>query len=555
MIKEIVENIEVDLKKAIFDNYTLKNGLYIKVGSDLDCFIYKNNKKEEPSLGLKDLEGNIKATKYEWFVKRDYYSNLLTIDKPIDSKKKVHSNNIYSFFVKFKEWKRENFEIFENYFEILKTYEKFLKTKIEKELFKPYKEYVFLEKRQSIIEQNKQEIFKLFDEIKSIFENLDLKKSEQDAFYIKIFFDVEVENYKKEAEIYYTLKIYNKNKYIYLIDDEIYGMSGFNLTVADKKSFLKHKTRGFELPFLVDIEEIFNQKKFFDFLLYNPKKEHQFSPTKNKSGVYLRHTFIKDISQEVITDFDILVLGNKLKKPFVYKNYLSIKKDGQIIKDRKIFKKDEFFMFLDEVLYNGQLKNNQYGDVYSKLPNRFQQLIYITRDIVKNIQKGYVDLKTLNKFSIDFVDFYLRNGNVYKAMEVMNFYFSVKEYEGESMNILKTLDEIEDKVLSLKELSEDEFFILAGQVIMYLLQKSEKKDKKADMIEPFLRAGKSKKLKQEIEALYFKYKHAIPLNFQKLNNALSLLMAFDKDVKLKDYKDKLLLGLLSENIFYRKDEK
>jgi CRISPR-associated protein Csh1 len=90
---------------------------------------------------------------------------------------------------------------------------------------------------------------------------------------------------------------------------------------------------------------------------------------------------------------------------------------------------------------------------------------------------------------------------------------------------------------------------------MYLLNKSKKSDKKADMIEPFLRAGKSKKLKQEIETLYFKYKHEIPLNFKKLNNAIALIMAYDEDIKTSEYKDKLLLGLLSENIFFRKDDK
>ncbi|GAB6044922.1 hypothetical protein JCM11957_05200 [Caminibacter profundus] len=555
MIREVIENIEVDFKKAIFNNYRLKNGLYIKFGKNTQYFIYKYDKKEELSLGFKDLDGNIKSDEYEWFVKRDYYSNLLTMDKPVDSKKKVHSNNIYSFFVKFKEWKKENFEIFENYFETLKTYEKFLKSKIEREIFKPYKDYIFSAKREETIEQNRDKIFKLFDKIKSVADELNLKKSEFEIFYIKVFFDTELDDYQKESEIYYALKIYNKNKYIYLIDNKIYGMSGFNLSVADKKPFLKHKTRGFELPFLVDRNEVFIQKDFFDFLLYNPKKEYEFFPTKDKSGLYLRHTFSKDVSQEVITDFDILVLGNELKKPFVYKNYLNLKKDGQVVKDRKIFNTNELFMFLDDVLYNGQLKNNLYDEVYSKLSNRFQQLIYLTRDIAKNIKKGFVDLKTLNKFSFDFVDYYLRKGDVFKAKEVANFYFSVKEYEGESMNILKTLDGIEEKVLNLTELNEDEFFILAGQVIMYLLQKSEKKDKKADMIEPFLRAGKSKKLKDEIEVLYFKYKHAIPLNFQKLNNGIALLMAFEKELKLKDYKDKLLLGILSENIFYRKDEK
>jgi CRISPR-associated protein Csh1 len=120
------------------------------------------------------------------------------------------------------------------------------------------------------------------------------------------------------------------------------------------------------------------------------------------------------------------------------------------------------------------------------------------------------------------------------------------------MDIKKNLKEIENKIVSLEELSEDEFFILAGQIIKYLLTQSEKKDKRADMIEPFLRAGKVKKLKQEIETLYFTYKHKIFLDAKKFNNALALVESFEGN-KVK--KDKLLVGILSENIFYKKDEK
>jgi len=121
------------------------------------------------------------------------------------------------------------------------------------------------------------------------------------------------------------------------------------------------------------------------------------------------------------------------------------------------------------------------------------------------------------------------------------------------MDIKQTLKDIENKINTLEPLNSDEFFVLAGQIIKYLLNQSAKSDKKADMIEPFLRAGKVKKLKQEIETLFFMYKHNIPLNFVKFNNALALIEAYDKEEKVK--KDKLLVGILSDNIFYRKDEK
>ena len=169
------------------------------------------------------------------------------------------------------------------------------------------------------------------------------------------------------------------------------------------------------------------------------------------------------------------------------------------------------------------------------------------------LKKGEITplLKVNKKFANEFVILYLRKGDLFKAKDVLNLKLSLLEYEGEKMDIKKSLENLEKKINSLEELNDEEFFLLSGQIIRYLLNQSEKSDKKADMMEPFLRAGKSKTLKQEIEVLYFNYKHKIPLNFPKLNNALSLVMAFDKDVKTSKFKDKLLVGILSDNIFYK----
>jgi len=74
MIKDIIENLNIDFQKAIFDNYQLKDGLYIRVGEKVEYFIYKKPKKDSSKeVGLKDLEGNIRANEYEWFVRRDYF--------------------------------------------------------------------------------------------------------------------------------------------------------------------------------------------------------------------------------------------------------------------------------------------------------------------------------------------------------------------------------------------------------------------------------------------------------------------------------------------------
>ncbi|QCI28211.1 hypothetical protein [Caminibacter pacificus] len=549
MIFDVLDRIDFDLQKAVFDNYVLKDGLYVRINDNrVEYFLFKDSKKEDKKqLLFKDLDGNIRANEYEWFVSRDYLSGYLNSNKAIDPpKKKIHSNNYLALFVKALEFTSENKEHFaEKLFDNLKKFNSFTK-KQEKEVLEGYKYYIFDEERQKDVEKKKELFLGYFDEIVSVIEENEIKN------YIKIFFDEPLEKYEKESEIYYVLKIYNKIDTIREIKGKIYGLSDFNMGLNQKKPYLEHKTRGFSLPFMVEKDKIFEVKKLFDYLK-NLKEPLKYEPTATAPGIYLHKHNEND--QAVIDDFDILVfVEENLPKKFEYKNYIGLTSDGRTLENREITTFEGIFKLIDEVFYNGNLSNNLYGDVYSKLPNDFQNLIYLTRDLAKNILKRDIDsLFGYLKFGMNFIIYNIRQNRLFKAGEILNLILSIKAYKGENVDIKWTLEKIEGKVRNLEELNSDEWHILSGQVIKYLLDKSKKSDKKADMIEPFLRAGKTKKLKDEIEALYFKYKHEIPLNFTKLNNAIALIMANEENEKVD--KEKLLIGLLSENIFYKKEEK
>jgi CRISPR-associated protein Csh1 len=540
MIKDIINLLDIDFEKAIIDNYQLKDGLYVKINEKPDFFVYKKPKKDDKEKGLKDLKGNIKIDEYKWFAKRDYLSSYLNSNKAIDPPaKKIHNNNYLTLFTKAKEFNDENKSHFiSKIYDGLKDFHIFTK-KEEKKIIESFKGYIFSEIRQKDIENKKNKFLEIFDEIKK------KKNLVKDNEYIKIFFDEDIEKYEKEANIYFALKIFNKIETVREIEGEIYGLSDFNMGLNAKKPYLTHKTRGFELPFMVKKDEVFLLKKLFDLLKYQ-NKPIDIAADKDKNGIFVIKHSKND--QAEITEFDILVKGNRLNPSLVYRDFLENKEDEEI----KTY--NSLFELIDKTLYNGTLKNNLFGDVYNKLPKELQNLIYLTRDAMILVKKG--DLKPLfvinKKYTDRFIEFYLRQNREDKAKEVLNFKLSLLNYQGEKMDIKKSLKEIENKIVSLEELSEEEFFILAGQIIRYLLNQSEKKDKRADMIEPFLRASRVKKLKQEIETLYFNYKHKIPLNFQKFNNALALVEAFEGN-KVK--KDKLLVGILSENIFYKKDEK
>ena len=543
MISDLLDSFDFDFKKAIIDNYQLKDGLYIRVGKQVEYFIYKGVKNGNKEVGLKDLDGNIKVNEYEWFTKRDYLSVYLNSNKAIDPpKKKVHNNNYLTLFVKAKEFNEANKDHFLNrLYDNLKDFAIFSK-KEEIEVVNSFKDYIFNKERQKDIEIKKERFLEIFNKI------LEKKELIKDGEYIKIFFDENLKKYENEAKIYYALKIYNKIDTIENIDGEIFGLSDFNMGLNAKKPYLEHKTRGFSLPFMVKKDEIFQIKELFDFLKYQ-KNVLKTSATKHKNGIFLVKHSNKDRAE--IVDFDITVKESNLDKEFYLKDYLSFKPEDEPIEDY-----NTLFNKVDEIFYNGNLKNNLFGDVYSKLPNALQNLILLTKDAMIALKKGEIKplLKINKKFADDFIIHHLRQDREYKAKEALNLKLSLFEYEGDGMNVKQSLQKLENRIEGLEELSSEEFFLLTGQIIKYLLNQSEKSDKKADMIEPFLRAGKSKKLKQEIEMLYFNYKHKIPLNFSKLNNAISLVMAFDEDVKTSRFKDKLLVGILSENIFYKKGD-
>ena len=542
MIHDIIDIIEIDFQKAIIDNYQLKDGLYVRIGQTVEYFIYKKPKGKDASkdVGLKDLDGNIRANEYKWFAIRDYISVYLNSNKAIDPpKKKIHNNNYLTLFVKAKEFIEENKAHFiSKLYDNLKDFSGFTK-KEEREVIESFHSYIFDEKRQNDIAEKKRRLQEIFNEIAQ------KKAFVKENDYIKLFFDEDLKKYEEEAKIYFALKIYNKIETVRNIEEEIYGLSDFNMGLNAKKPYLEHKTRGFTLPFMVKKDEIFTIKALFDFLKYQ-NNFLQTDATRHQSGLFLvKHS---NNDQAEIIDFDIITSENLLPKPFILKNYLFKEKEDEEIRDfYTLFKK------VNEIFYNGNLENNLYGDVYSKLPNSLQNLIYMTRYAMIALKKGEIKplLKINRKFADAFMLYHLRQDRWYRAKEVFNLKLSLLIYEGEKMDIKQTLQKIEQKVENLEELSSEEFFVLAGQIIKYLLNKSQKKDKKGDMLEPYLRAKTVDRLKKEIEYLFFTYKHEISLSFKKFNNALALVEAYELNKKVQ--KDKLLVGILSENIFYRKD--
>jgi len=544
MIYDLLRQIDFNLQKAVIDSYALKEGLYVKVGKKLEFFLYKAPKRQDRhELFLQDLEGNIRSNEYEWFAIRDYLSNYLNSNKAIDPpKKKIHNNNYLTLFVKEKEFTKENKEYFATkLYDTFKTFASFTK-KQEKEVLKGYEAYILDTTRQQKIDTTKAKFLEIYDEI--------LEKKELTNNYIKIFFDEDIDTYKNESSIYFALKIFNKIETIHKIEDTIYGLSDFNMGLNAKKPYLEHKTRGCEYPFLVKKDEIFNIKLLFDYLKYQDNRLTFEGKAKlTKPTLFIAKRSSND--QAEITNFDIIVKKEDTID-IVIKNHTLVKVDGYYVEERLFKSKKELVAYIDEILFNKWLLKSLYNDPYSKLHPVLQNLIFLTRDLIKNYQKGNEKaLFTLTKrFGRNFLEYHLRYSSFSTAAMVLNILISLK---GLNMNIEEKLQLLETLLQNPTSLQSEDFFVLSGQVIRYLLNHSKASNKTADMFEPFLRVNKANQLKKEIEALFFKYKHEIPLNFQKFNNALALIEAYEGEEKVQ--KDKLMVGILSENIFYKRGEK
>lgn len=220
MLLDAISRIE---KSDIIENVALKyhfpsNGTYVIVDKD---FNFKIISKERFSFNSK-------------YVAMDFYSQIINLNKSVDKKKLITSNNYLSFFCK--NFDKLTLEIIDNYYERLETPENCL----------TYRDWI------------KENIFKI--------SNMVTKKE-----VVKIFFISDIENYIKVGRKYLRNNILSN---ITEIDGNLYGSSLF-LNLNSKKPFLKTLTRKTDIPSLTDVEETLKYKYLSDILFSFAKRGYE----------------------------------------------------------------------------------------------------------------------------------------------------------------------------------------------------------------------------------------------------------------------------------------
>ncbi|MCH3963140.1 MAG: hypothetical protein LKE46_02615 [Clostridium sp.] len=556
-------------KDLVADNYILTPGDYIK-------FTLKNTSGD---LKIFHVDKDTDRTEeiYKYFVNRDYLSGL-NVDKALDRKKVIHSNNMYSFYVK-KENLDEikgklNNEIIDGYYRVLKNPEtKYKKPKsmelylqVEKKYGKP--DIELINKIQNWIKGN---IFKISkrDDVKL------------DKTYIKLFYDTDLGEYKKESERYFIPNIYNKTDYNVKINSKIYGLPDFNMGMNSKKPYLDNKTRKCRLPMLVDSQKIFMEKKLFDYLMncasdgknYIYAEQDEIESKKNREkdfrGYFLRLNKGKEVE---ITDCDSITnykykLRKVLKISPILKN--GIGKDFKLIKGN-LNNVGRLKDIINEVFLNKYLENNLFTDAKKIKLNDSkvkESLLKYRYGFYTWFYKGEELLVKdfWDKMSLELLCNSINQGTINKAVNQFNLRHALLDYfrdenGGDKMaNTIKDVRKFVDEKINIKkdieykvEIDGDrEYYFCIGQLLQYFYSLNKSNNKNYSFINPILNASGDKVIKEKLRRLFVKYDYAI-IPSVKFRNMYYMILGYEPEKEIN--KDLIIAGFLCPNLIYKKSK-
>lgn len=534
----------------------------------------------------------------------DYHSKLISMNKPIDSKKVIHSNNYLAFAVKKESIVTGKLTevIIDNYYDTLKNpLEKKYKKSKSKEASKIYKKFEeeysavdeeLLEKCRSWIKQHIFFIDKLI--------NVDLEKKE----YLKIFFEVfevnedekDIKNENRELFIqednrYIYPNIYNKSGYIINIqkglDKDRYGLPYYGINMNDKKPFLKIKTRKVFIPYLLDMKEALLQKQFFEYLMnlasdgknnvyvdivnnkieaYGDKEEREkFAGI--EAGYYLRIQKGKEL--EIQAQDNLVNYQDKLLLNFNYQDFfkMNIEKYPEYMKDIGIYtKRTDVGRLINNIFFSKYLLTNYFTEAndISVKDSVLKRVIIIYRNVIFDwVYKGIDNdfNKVVNKFSLDLIINSVVQGDLLNAIKQLNLRWSFKDYyreEGEKTmkelvsDIVKNINEkMIDTTANSEIKTDDEYYYAIGLFTAYLISLSKTSKKTHALANPILDSRSNRMIINKLETMYKRYNYIIEINKLEINNLYAMILAYTishEDIVINE--DMIQYGFLRGNILY-----
>jgi CRISPR-associated protein Csh1 len=575
LINEISEIFNEKYKEfgeaMITDNYTLTYG---------DYGMFSLNDTEATIEFFKvDKNTDREQDVYKDFAKLDFISGLISMNKPMDPSKIIHSNNIYAFFVKKDNLDTEKGKLNND---IIDTYYNVLKNPSIKYKNKPKSQEIYLdiEKLHGKVDGD------LTDKISSwVKENIFKigKILNKDKIYLKLFYKTTVEDYKKESEKYILPNIYNSTDYNVRVNNKIYGLPDFNMGLNSKKPYLENKTRKSKLPVLVDKDKIVIEKNLFQYLMnysaqgknyvyFNneiegvPPKE---SKKGNFQGYFLRVTKGKEVE---IEDSDIITgynyeLRKSIKVTAILKNGIG---DAFSPFKGKLSDINKIRIAIDDIFFHKWLSNNFFTEAKKININDStlkQSLIEYRYGFYTWFYKGEDSIvRTFwNKMTKVFLYNSMSKGDINGAINQFNLryafldYFQDKEGGEKMAQIIKDIRKDVERKIKIKndieyevEISNDrEYYFCVGQLLQYFYAQNRSNSKNYSFVRPILAANSDKFIKDQLKRLFIKYSYAIS-GALKFNNMYYMVAAYEPKANLNQ--DAIVAGFVSPNLILKKEE-
>ena len=584
MLQECIEVFEKKLEQHgdqwLLDNYVPKDGTYLLINMQENFSLEKNlDIKTDKKTG--DVQGDTDSD-YKYIASLDYYSKLVEMNKPIDATKIIHSNNIYTFFVK-KESLQEKLtdKSIAGYYSVLQNpYKKYSKNN-DKILYQQVEEQlgdVDIEQLEIIHQWIKNNLV-------SFLENNEINTSRKD--YLKLFFigndrDKSKELIQKEGQRYLLPNIFNKNDYNKDCENGIKGLPGNNMGMNSKKPYLENKTRKTKVPYMLDINQAMVQAQFFDYLAGQASKgnnniyvdldrdtfeacRNNEAPERIETGIYLRIQQGKEL--EIHNVDRVIGYKSSLQRPFDMRNIMEIPEEyiaNNGLSYGRQSKLSEIETLVDNIFFGKRLKYNYFTkpeDLSFNNSTTKNVLLMYREQFWAWFYKGDMQgiESVINEIALKLVIESLQNDNNYKAKHQINLWISLVDYFNENRRLEQ---DMEDTRAQLKEhidckdewefAGDKEYYYAVGQLLNVFLKLSKSKNKSLSLVNPVLNARRDKVIKDRMIILFKKYNYAIEDNDYRIKNLLEHVMCYIPKTKIDTYM--VTAGFVANNLVYMKKQ-
>lgn len=569
-----------DMLKQVLDGYVPADGDYLIYEWNSGNFQLKKHLKVKQDKKTREI--GISPKERRELAELDYYCKLLEMNKPIDQKKVIHSNNYLSFWIK-----KENLdsgkltdEIIDKYYDILST-PTIKYSKMQDRMLYESAELKLGEINQIALQTVK-------EWIKENLTKLPIEISGKD--YLKLFFLMPDTDIKTEGERYLIPNLFNKNDYNQKIGEEIFGVPNNNMQMNAKKPFLEYKDRLQKVPMLESTAQVLDKKLFFDYLLncaangkYNiylyseqeDEENYKIRAYGNKElpaiydgqGYFLR--IRKGKNEAEIEQMDgINCYRNKLKKPINVQNITDINTEkAQYPLYTKYTTLEKVSEMIDFVYFSKFLAGNYFTEPseITNLNGKKKQYLVQARTAFFNwFYKGNDKLvrSIWDKLSRNIICCSIENGNMAAANNQFNVWIAVGEYfkggDNYMADVMKSIRESIRTKINAKEYQsfekDEEYYYAVGQLAAYFISKNKAKKKNHATFNAFLNIQKDELLKNKLQILFKKYNYDIETNSMRFNQMYNMIASYEPEGE-KALEQYMIAGYISNNLIYEKGEK